>query len=692
MINNELISLMQILSTSLSPTLRDIEASTHATKRQTLYRFEKLNQILKEEHAPVFSYSTSPSRKINIPEESKMVFKRLLLQANAQDAYYFSREERLFYIYFLLFINEEYISLNHFTDALKCSRSTVLSDFKELKLLLQEENIQICNNRQRGYYLVGSEINIRRFLIQCITKTLSSKQSSKILDMFTADWRLNIFDFSRQVITELAVHHGIRLIEARLLEFIYIFILLMARIKSGIQADLSLPSYIETDVIPTLKEYAFTADLLAKYPDISGITDSDIKYITSWIIGISYGSINEDTKDRPFISSIVKNILIRFESLSGVQLDNADKMFVQLYAHLRPAYYRLIFHLPIINPLCETVKSEYWDLYQLVNETMKPFAVIFNSEIPDDEITYLTMHFAAAFAKRKIQIEPQRKKALVICPNGIGSSSILYSELIGLFPELKFLPPSDTSILSDTSLEADIIFTSSHAPLHTTLSIPVIHLNPVMSSNEKSSIRRRVYKWLHNGLQNQPDIDAIMEIISKHAEIHERNALQDELLTYFSKDEFTDIPSEIKLHLTDMVCPEIITLNLEAAGKEEAIRKTYEPMVKLHQVLPDYVDEVVRTANPYMVITKHVALPHAKPDAGAITYALGIGVLKEPIVFAKNENDPVKYIFALSAINNSSHLSAMAELTNLLNDGNFFHILDTASSPDEIMEYIRSHI
>ena len=115
-------------------------------------------------------------------------------------------------------------------------------------------------------------------------------------------------------------------------------------------------------------------------------------------------------------------------------------------------------------------------------------------------------------------------------------------------------------------------------------------------------------------------------------------------------------------------------------------------MVREGCVLREYVDECIRMSSRYMVITKHVALPHAKPEAGALSCAMGIGVLKNPVSFGVPENDPVKYIFALSAVNNSSHLGAMAELVQLFNDSAFFRMLDTVSTPSEVMEYIRRHL
>ena len=105
----------------------------------------------------------------------------------------------------------------------------------------------------------------------------------------------------------------------------------------------------------------------------------------------------EETKDCILISDMVGKIMTRFEYLSGVHYQDREEIFIQLYSHFRPAYYRLLFKLPIFNPLCDKVKEEYGELYQLMEETMKPFHVIFGEEIQSGEIAYLTMHFASIY-------------------------------------------------------------------------------------------------------------------------------------------------------------------------------------------------------------------------------------------------------------------------------------------------------
>ena len=54
-----------------------------------------------------------------------------------------------------------------------------------------------------------------------------------------------------------------------------------------------------------------------------------------------------------------------------------------------------------------------------------------------------------------------------------------------------------------------------------------------MSVNERRKISRQVYQWLGVPSPGQPDADAVMEIISKYADIRDREGLLGELNAHF---------------------------------------------------------------------------------------------------------------------------------------------------------------
>lgn len=694
--DKDILILMKFLSKKSFITLADLENSLEMTRRQAKYRIQKLNDLLKEEEVPPILVSSSATKDIVVSDDTKKVINSLLKDIDQNDVYYLSKKERLIYMYLMLFINKAHLTLNDFIDSLQVSRSTVLLDLKELTQTLEELNIHIKNDRKRGYYLVGSEMEIRRFMMKNVIYTLADEDNNKVFDIFINDFYLDDFNYSKIYISNLAKKHKIRFVENRLIEFIYIFIFLNTRMQNEKYSSDEIVGLMDIDAMSYMKEYKFSYELLKKYNTTENITKADVNYIAAWILGISFGDINEDTKDCVLISDLIGKMMTRFESLSGVHYKNTEEIFIQLYSHFRPAYYRLLFKLPIFNPVCDKVKEEYPELYQLVEQTMKPFNIIFGEEIPAGEIVYLTMHFSTIYSGKKGVNIAKQKTALVVCSNGIGSSAILYNELTSMFPELHFLSPIDSSKLSDFSEKVDIIFATNYLENIPNINIPIIHVSPVMSIAERYQVMREVYMQLGSGFLKKTNVDVVMDIISKHADIQNRDALYNELINYFSEiDNISNKDKENELHLLDMVRENIIRLNIEAENWEEAVRLSYEPLLENGFITQKYIDETVRIMNsvgPYVVITKHTALLHTKPESGALSCAMGIGVLKNPINFGSAEHDPIKYVFSLSAIDNHTHLCAMAELLELFNDDKFFMFLDTANDSEEVIEYIKSNI
>lgn len=142
-------------------------------------------------------------------------------------------------------------------------------------------------------------------------------------------------------------------------------------------------------------------------------------------------------------------------------------------------------------------------------------------------------------------------------------------------------------------------------------------------------------------------------------------------------------------HLMD---ESLIKLRIEATDWEDAIRQAAQPLKEQGKLTQNYIDGIIRNmeeAGPYFVLAPHVALPHTRPEAGALQSAIGIATLKTPIPFGSAVNDPVKYIFCLCATDSESHLQALADLANLLEDDAFYQLLDTAVDPQEIMDFLQ---
>nr|AMK55833.1 PTS sugar transporter subunit IIB [Faecalibaculum rodentium] len=143
--------------------------------------------------------------------------------------------------------------------------------------------------------------------------------------------------------------------------------------------------------------------------------------------------------------------------------------------------------------------------------------------------------------------------------------------------------------------------------------------------------------------------------------------------------------------LRELTDTKLMKLGIRAIDWQDAIRQAAQPLVDQSRIRESYVEDIiqgVRDYGPYIVLTKNVALPHARPEAGALQDAIGIATLETPVNFGNRDNDPVKYLFCLSATDDEKHLAGLAQLAELLEDRNFLNILDHARTPDEIIAYL----
>ncbi|WP_249274412.1 BglG family transcription antiterminator [Candidatus Enterococcus clewellii] len=663
--------------------VEELETQTKLTRRQLEYSLDKINEWLSENGEMPLKIENN---RIVVSEKNREHFFTHLEKRLPAKDYWMNSEERIKYLFLLLFyFYEDYFSVNHFVDAFGVGKTTIINDLKKLNMELAQQAISVEYSRKMGYHLVGSEASIRYYLMKMILWDFTEHQSTFIYDLFIEKNDLADFKETKQLVEEKLEKYSITFVENRLTEFIYTFIFLKQRISS--EELVTEKQYKAAAMIP-MKEYQFSDELLKSY----GISNQEaILYVCSWILGLSIGKPDKMTKDYETIMDLVKRISIRFEALSGIRFSDEEKVVRQLYAHFRPAYYRLLFKLPIINPLNVKIKEEYNELYGIVEEALKPIASLFEEPVPEDEVAFLTMHFASLCSSAEDR-QYSKKVALIVCPNGIGSSSILYTELKALFPELSFIGPVETNKVETLDDSYDLIFsTVPNVRLFYTKKLVYV-VSPIMSTTEKYRLISDVYTHIGNFNFKIPRVDKLLTIIDKYGQIENRDGLEKELADYLIQGEepSVEVPDEGP-RLDQITAPDMIQTNVKAGNWEEAIRLSAAPLLKNRKISRDYIETMIQTAKdegPYMVIAKHVALPHARPEEGALDLGISITVLDYPIIFGSKENDPVKYIFCLSAPRNNRHLNAMAELVNLLDDQHFYELLDSTSDPQKIYAYI----
>lgn len=680
MLQQRSLNILELIMGNHNITMKDLEVKTLLTRRQINYDLTRINGWLIQNK---FKEIKKQGKEGFLFQNDTNEVLKALFKENVK--YILNEDERLMAIYLYLYVSREEISLFHFTETLDVSRGTINDDLKKLANQLEDYSLKLSYSRLRGYHIEGEESTIKYVALLLITKLIDDNRSHYIFHLIMEEQGLSLFNKLTSVCKTCFYKANIHFSDNDLLKVTYIatFILMRGR---GIKEDLLQENNF---VFAGHNEYAVAGEILDKL----GLDHNEhIEFLTSLLLAFSIGDSYLNTPDYPMLKKIIEKIMLKLEVSYGIQLNSKEEVLEQVYAHFRPAYYRIIFQYPIVNPLKDKIKKQYNALFKILKDILEPLNLPNNITVSDDEIAYLTIHFATLIDINVTTVNsPKMVKAAIVCPNGTGISLLLYKELKNIFPKVYFLKPIPISKLDSLRDDVDVIFSTKLVKA----TQPIFVVSPIMNNLEKANLIKNFYRKIGKTVVTENYyVDDLLKVIIKHAVVKRPSELKEELNNLILNYSYVDGIEGRQPMLSEIVTKELIQLNVEAVDWKDAIKKSATSLVNHHKITEGYVKAMIDSAEesgPYIVITKHVALPHARPEDGANELAISITTLKRPVEFGNSENDPVKYVFCLSALDNITHLNALSELVGLLGDHAFYKTLEEAKEPSEIINFIEKY-
>lgn len=121
---------------------------------------------------------------------------------------------------------------------------------------------------------------------------------------------------------------------------------------------------------------------------------------------------------------------------------------------------------------------------------------------------------------------------------------------------------------------------------------------------------------------------------------------------------------------------------------EEAIKIASHPLLEKGYIEPRYIDTMISKVNElgfYIVLSEDVAMPHSRPEDGVLKMGMSLLKLNTPAKFGNNN---VQIVVTLAAKDNESHIDALTNLVELLNDDEKIEKIKLAKTNQEILEII----
>lgn len=125
---------------------------------------------------------------------------------------------------------------------------------------------------------------------------------------------------------------------------------------------------------------------------------------------------------------------------------------------------------------------------------------------------------------------------------------------------------------------------------------------------------------------------------------------------------------------------------------KQAIRLSAQPLLAKETMTEAYIDAIFyshQELGPYYVLAPGLAMPHARPEQGAIKNGLSLLHIKQGVSFDAEENDPVYVVIMLCALSGDEHINMITALADIFSDDERLSALLKASSTEEIQRVIK---
>ncbi|NPV44113.1 MAG: BglG family transcription antiterminator [Firmicutes bacterium] len=719
MLSQRCLHILKVLVDEDSVTIKELGDRLKISSRTVRYDLDKIDDWLAKNKIPLIQREYGKGIKLDKIIKSSPVLTNQLSELTAYE-YIFSPEERVEFILIELLEREKPITVDDIARMLLVSRNTVRKDLNEAEKWLKKRQLSLVKKQNTGVYIEGTEIKKRRAVLDMLAENINTNEMLKWLkqqnnpksriDKSTSLRLYRLFNSIDLGTIEKIVMDAEAKLNRSFADNAYIGLITHIAIaikRLQLNKDIVMPEE-ELNRLENTFEYTVATSMAQRLKEEFGIPipKAEIGYITLHLLSNKMQSVNvlsEMSKTRVGDNAVLDcvNSMITFmEEQYNVSFADCPNLVKDLYVHLRPAVYRLKYGMKLTNPLLNEIKENYKDVFINTLKASRVISKRFGIKVLEDEIAYLAMHFGAALERiKKKSYSPVQ--VIVVCSSGIGTAKILAARLESLYSNVEVIDTLSYNGLlkaDKDKLKGDLILTTisiDNPP------IPAIEVNPFLELEDQEKLSR--YFSPKTGINRAVScaevlLKEIMAAVKKHCKIEDEINLQNELL-FLLKRQFSNnigprnIDKGVNIPLlNDLITEETISLKVKAGNWKEAIKKGVEPLEKLDIVKKSYSDKIIKAVEeigPYFVLAPGIAISHARPEDGVNRIGMSLITLDPGVDFGNEENDPVRLLITLAAVDNETHLKALSQLMTLLNNRDEIQRILESRDKRKVLEIIK---
>lgn len=663
-------------------------------KKDNVQSFEKIKEVLND-------CDTSVRKKIldlknlnviDLQKNNLINFHRIsprkwsLLMSNSLDVPFYLPVQRIAIIYLACYAEKELTSLYLFETILNVSKGTAISDIKKLRKFLREHKIVLDYSRKQGFTLDGQEQIIRKVAHDFIVQLMENKSGRYSLFLLLSSNNISIYSKIRDIIAEAIQLENLSVVDGRMDEVIFFLGLSSNRI--GVK---NISDFKVSPIIKKTRTYKAGEYICSRITSTKKFKNRIIEYTyaSEVIMTAIKGNAQDQALDIFFKYSA--QIIHHMEVFAAVEFSDYSNLLINLFHHLVPAYFRIDLNFNVSNSITVAIKKQYKEIFNMIRMSLGSFEKFVGKEVPDEELSYITILFGGEIYKEKINQKNIKPEAIILDSNGTSSAILLKTELKDMFPNMNFkLVESIGEFLEENSRNTfDVVFSTTNLDIKQQ---NVFTVKPIMSPLDKNDLITRVQnKILLPGAKILP-ANEIVRALRPYIYIKPGVKEQDIYKVINKKiNKKLRLEEDDRPMLKDLLTPQMIQVMEGNMNWEESIATAAQPLLDQSAIEPQYIDAMinkVKKYGPFINIGEGIALPHARPEEGS--KEVGVSVLKtnKPILLLNDENHPIQLFICLSTVGSSSHLKALAELTDILSNKEKVKELLEADTEEEIFKIL----
>ncbi|WP_251548895.1 BglG family transcription antiterminator [Neobacillus muris] len=678
-------------------SVRELTEKFHISRRTIYYDIEKINDWLKDNQLPMVKNVRSAG--FILEDEARKHVPEKLGELPSWH-YEYSAKERKAWLAIYLIARETPLFLENLMEKLRVSRNTTIEDLKALKTELERFELTLLFDRKDGYLILGEEDNKRKAIVYYLQHVLTDKNwqlfFSKIPFLLNVGANEDhLFDYEKlkavqRIIGESEQELNLQFTDEVLYNLSVRLLLFCKRAAQGKKITIDP---IDKEILQAAKPFQAAKKISDKLSVLFELEfpEEEILYMTKHLLSsriqfskdLQLKSLNEDEQ---ILTAVVSDMVADFQKYACVFFENRTEIESHLLLHIKPAYYRIQYGLEFESDMTETIKKEYHDIFLLTQKVIVHLEAVVGKQMNEHEIALIAMHFGGWM--RKVGVKPAaRKSALLVCTNGVGTSRLLMHQLEGLFSTVDLIGCVSLRDYERQQYQADFII--STIPLEEK-DKPVFVVSPILTETEKESLLKKVIGHLETPPKQHYSMEALMEMIGRHAAIFDKEGLHQELKQYLCKPE-RPVQDIEKPPLASLLKEEAIQLKNHVTDWQEAIRTAAKPLLKNGFITEAYTQamiENIEKMGPYIVISPSVAIPHARPEDGVHTLSMSMLKLEKAVPFSEKAGHDIHLVIVLAAVDGETHLKALSQLTTILSEEENIKEIIQAGSSKEIFQIV----